>query len=178
MINHNKITAAKVAQRLSGSTYMEVRMPTYTNDKDYRIYLTKNTDIAGKLYLSCHHLKNCLVKIDRYLENANATPPIVVNGGNNMQDFKFMCKYFREDIETRMIPSLIGLREFSTPHNETALAYKKIMSKYDEKIAAIELIFPEGKGRYTNSYRALIPHFKELLLDLSAFTKRAIADYS
>ena len=148
------------------------------SDMQYRMEENELTDDAGRLWLSCHHLKNALYKIDRYINNVNEPEPEVVLGGNNTLDFKYMCKYFKDDIDTRMIPALLGLKEFSIPTNELALNYEKIIAKYGEQIIAIKLMFPNGKGCYKNSYKALMPHFKELLSDLSAFTKRAIADYS
>jgi hypothetical protein len=183
MINHDKITATKVAQRLSGHIYGDVHMTEdmskfVGSDMQHRMEENELTDDAGRLWLSCHHLKNALDKIDRYADKINYPKPEVVLGGNNTLDFKFMCKHFKNDIDTRIIPALLGLKEFSIPANEAVLEYEKIIAKYERKINAIKLMFPSGKGRYKNSYKALMPHFKEVLSDLSAFTKRAIADYS
>jgi len=183
MVNQGKITATLVAQRLSGANYGDVYMSKDMSkfigrDMQYRLVQNELTDDAGRLWLSCHHLKNALYKIDRYIDNLNQPEPEVVLGGNNTLDFKYMCKYFKDDIDTRMIPALLGLKEFSIPTNELALNYEKIIAKYGEKITAIKLMFPNGKGCYKNSYKALMPHFNELLLKLSAFTKKTIADYS
>jgi len=183
MVYQDKIKATLVAQRLSGHSFGHVHkmkdVPKFLDsDMQYRLVENELTDDAGRLWLSCHHLKNALYKIDSYIDNLNQPEPLVVYGGNNTLDFKFMCEHFKDDIDTRMIPALLGLKEFSIPANEAVLDYEKIIAKYEEKITAIKLMFPNGKGCYKNSYKALMPHFKELLLDLSIFTKKTLADYS
>lgn len=183
MINQDKITASKVAQRLSGRSDGDIirpkSIPNFNGGQtQFRIYEIENTDDAGKLYFSSHHLRNALYRILRQIELINLPNPTVVLGGNNMLDFKCMSKGFKEDIETRITPALIGLREFSSPHNEAALAYQKIIKSYEKKVAAVELIYQAGNKRYSRSYTALAPHFKKMLSDLSVFTKKAIADYS
>lgn len=183
MINQDKITAIKVAHKLSGHSYADIPTPSVKpnfggDDTKYRVYEIYNTSDAGKLYLSWHHLRNAINKVIRYAELANGQEPQVVLGGNHKLDFKYMCKHFQDDINSRMEPALKGLVEFTTPHNEANDQYQKIMKAYEAKVAAVKLIYPTGNKRYSNSYRALMPHFKKVLVDLNVFLGEAIIDYS
>ena len=183
MVYQDKVKATQVAQRLSGHSFGHVHKMKYVpkfldSDMQYRLVENELTDDAGRLWLSCHHLKNAQYKIDRYIDNLNQPEPLVVYGGNNTLDFKFMCEHFKDDIDTRMIPALLGLKEFSIPPNEAILEYEKIIAKYEGKITEIKLMFPNGKGCYKNSYKTLMPHFKELLSDLSIFINATLKDYS
>ena len=92
MIDHNKITSAKIAHKLSGNS--DIVRPNQNEFEDFckriakkpsydiqrRNYEIQKTDDYGRVFLAKHHLEKLQKRLSEHLEQASSESPTIVFG--------------------------------------------------------------------------------------------------
>ena len=174
MINQNKITTAKVTQRLSGN--IDIPRPPVTPKNlmgdtltQWRTCEIDYTDDFGKVFLTEHHLKKALRNVNCYIRDFIPKDPRI--------SFKTMSENFLENLDFRTLPAMKGLGYFTIPPGTPAIRYQEICSEYEKKVQVVKEKNAHGKGRFKNGCNQLSPHFKKLLNDLKKFLEDVLIDY-
>jgi hypothetical protein len=174
MIDHNRITAAKVAHKLSEDK--DIVRPDSTEFQNYcksitgkpnfdikrRNYEIENTDDYGKLFFATHHLRKIKDRLEQYLSDANLDKPKIVLGGNSMNDTKFMSS-ISDDIDNRVLPAIKALSHFTQPADVLLDEYESIVNNYNETVQSIKSSIPKGPGHYKKVCEKILPEYIDFL---------------
>jgi hypothetical protein len=190
MIDTQKITAAKVEQKLSGKNNGDIVRPDLDEFETYlksiqhkanydtlrRCYEIKHTDDFGKLYFAKHHLTKILRKLQTHLQCATAQTPKIVTGGNRMNDVRYMSE-ITDDVDSRIFPTIQALSNFTIPPSNSLSEYQSIVHAYNRTVLDIKLSTPKGAGYYKSTFEALLPEYVFLLKNLVRFVEKMLIDY-
>lgn len=190
MIDTQKITVAKVAQKLSGKNNGDIVRPDLDEFETYlksirhksnydtlrRSYEIEHTDDFGKLYFAQHHLTKILSKLQAHLQCATTQMPKIVVGGNSMNDVKYMSEV-TDDIDSRILPAIQGLGHFTLHPTSPLSEYQSIVHAYNRTVLDIKSSTPKGAGYYKSTYEALLPEYVFLLKNLVRFVEKTLIDY-
>lgn len=190
MIDTQKITAAKVEQKLSGKNNGDIVRPnpddfeTYLKSIQYksnydtlrRSYEIKHTDDFGKLYFAKHHITKILSRLEAHLQNAIAQPPKIVIGGNRMNDVKYMSQ-ITDDVDSRILPAIQALGHFTEHPTDPISEYQSIVHTYNRTVLDIKSSTPKGAGYYKSTYEELLPEYVFLLKNLVCFVEKMLINY-
>ena len=190
MIDTQKITVAKVAQKLSGKNDGDIVRPDLDGFETYlksirhksnydtlrRSYEIKHTDDFGKLFFAQHHLTKILNKLQEHLQYATAQTPIIVIGGNRMNDVKYMSEV-TNDFNSRVLPAIQALGHFTSDPADPLSEYQSIVHAYNRTILDIKSSTPRGCGYFKNTYEELLPEYVFLLKNLVRFVEKTLINY-
>lgn len=190
MINTQKITAAKVEQKLSGKNNGDIVRPDLDEFETYlksirhksnydtlrRSYEIEHTDDFGKLYFAQHHLTKILSKLQAHLQCATTQMPKIVIGGNRMNDVKYMSEV-TDDFNSRILPAIQALGHFTLDPTSPLSEYQSIVHAYNRTVLDIKSSTPKGAGYYKSTYEALLPEYVFLLKNLVRFVEKILIDY-
>jgi hypothetical protein len=188
MIDHKKIITAKVAHKLSGSSDIlrpdqnkfEDFCKSITKKSDYDIqrrnYEIQHTDDYGRVFLAKHHLKKLQKRLLEHFERASSESPIIVFGGNSINDIKFMSS-ITHYLDGRMLPITKALGNFTRPANKLLNEYQSIVSGYKETVQKIKYSIPKGSGQCKRIYEQLLPEYINLLKECIKFLENISTNY-
>lgn len=190
MIDTQKITVAKVAQKLSGKNNGDIVRPdldefeTYLKSIRYksnydtlrRSYEIEHTDDFGKLYFAQHHLTKILSKLQAHLQCATAQMPKIVIGGNRMNDVKYMSEV-TDDFNSRILPAIQALGHFTLHPTSPLSEYQSIVHTYNRTVLDIKSSTPKGTGYYKSTYEELLPEYISLLKNIIYYLEKTLTNY-
>jgi hypothetical protein len=188
MIDHNKITTAKVAHKLSGNSdilrpdqnkFEEfckgiAKKPNY--DIQRRNYEIQHTDDYGRVFLAKHHLKKLQKRLSEHLERASSENPTIVFGGNSINDIKYMSS-ITHFIDGRMLPITKALSNFTHPADKLLNEYQSIVGGYKETVQKIKYSIPKGSGQCKRIYEQLLPEYINFLKECVKFLENISTNY-
>jgi hypothetical protein len=188
MIDHNKITTAKIAHKLSGNSDIVrpgrnkfeefcksvAKKPSY--DIQLRNYEIQHTDDHGRVFLAKHHLKKLQKSLSEHIERANSESPIIVFGGNSINDIKYMSS-ITHYIDGRMLPITRALGNFTHPTDKLLNEYQFIVNGYKETVEKIKSSIPKGSGQCKRIYEKLLPEYIRFLKECVKFLENISTNY-
>jgi hypothetical protein len=188
MINHNKITTAKVAHKLSGN--LDIVRPDQNKFEDFckriakktnydilrRNYEIQHTDDYGRVFLAKHHLEKLQKKLSEHLERASSESPTIVFGGNSINNIKYMSS-ITHYIDGRMLPTMKALGNFTHPADKLLDEYQSIVGSYKETVQKVKYSIPQGSGQCKRIYEQLLPEYINFLKECIKFIENISTNY-
>lgn len=190
MIDIEKITVAKVTQKLSGKNSGDIVRPNHNEFESYlksikqksnydtlrRSYEIEHTDDFGKLYFAKHHLIKILRRLELNLQSATSQKPKIVLGGNTMNDVRYMSEVIN-DIDSRILPAIQALSHFTAPLTDLLIEYQSIVYEYNTTVLDSKSSTPKGAGYYKSTHKKLLPEYISLLKNLTHFVEKTLINY-
>ncbi len=188
MIDHKKIITAKVAHKLSGNS--DILRPDQNKFEDFcksiakkpnydiqrRNYEIQHTDDYGRVFLAKHHLKKLQKWLSEHLERASSESPIIVLGGNSINDIKYMSS-IAHFIDGRMLPITKALANFTHPDDKLSNEYQSIVGGYKETVEKIKSSIPKGSEQCKRIYEQLLPEYINFLKECVKFLENISTNY-